>query len=254
MFSAVYSEFKIFTTRINYEFSKRQFFHNKLIIACRDVFVCRFTCYKLFETMIGLIKNIQSFILTFNKIHQIEIFFINRRFHEGKRPHNYNQNTFQFRYQSRPQSRYNRYNQIKKTCFVCKKKGCWSTNHSQKERDAQRDRIKNSFRKKYNNNKIKRHTRAYIADYESMDFALKTEPDESNIEKEIEILMIDFDSSEILESENAEEISVSSIFLIDYEVINESKIIVIDLINQFFNHRFDLHSQSKTVLFIKKKH
>ena len=85
-----------------------------------------------------------------------------------------------------------------------------------------------------------------------MNFVLKAEPDESNIEKKIEILMIDFDSFEIFESENVEEIFVSFIFLIDYKIMNESEIIIIDLINRFFGHRFDFHFQSKIVFFIKK--
>ena len=82
-------------------FQNDDFFHNKLITACRDVLVCKFACYKSFDIVIELINDIRSFILTFNKIHQTETFFIDRRFHEGKRPHNDNQNTFQSRYQSR---------------------------------------------------------------------------------------------------------------------------------------------------------
>ena len=75
-------------------FQNDDFFHDKLIIACRNVFVCRFACYKLSDIVVELINDIKSFILTFNKIHQIEIFFIDRRFHEGRRLHNDNQNTF----------------------------------------------------------------------------------------------------------------------------------------------------------------
>ena len=94
------------------------------------MFVCKFACYKSFDIVIELIDDIRSFILTFNKIYQIEIFFIDRRFHENKRFHNDNQNTFRFRhqfcyqlnYQFRFQNRYDRYNRIKKICFVCKKK------------------------------------------------------------------------------------------------------------------------------------
>ena len=73
-----------------------------------------------------------------------------------------------------------------------------------------------------------------------MNFALKIESNEiMNIEKKIEILMIDFESFENFESKKTEKISF--IFLIDFEVMNESEIIIIDLINRFFNHRFNFH-------------
>ena len=98
-------------------FQNDDFFHNKLITACRDVPACRFACYKPSDIVVGLINDIRSSILTFNKIHQTETFFTDRRFHGGRRPHNDNRNTFwpryQFRYQSshqpRSQSRYGRY-------------------------------------------------------------------------------------------------------------------------------------------------
>ena len=69
-----------------------------------------------------------------------------------------------------------------------------------------------------------------------------------NIKKKIEILIIDFESFENFESKKVEKISF--IFLIDFEIINESEIIITDLINRFFNHRFDFYFQSKIVFFI----
>ena len=62
--------------------------------------------------------------------------------------------------------------------------------------------------------------------------------------------MIDFDSFEIFESDEIVKKSIA--FIIDFEIMNESEIIIIDLINRFFSHRFDFHFQSKIVLFIKK--
>ena len=61
--------------------------------------------------------------------------------------------------------------------------------------------------------------------------------------------MIDFESSGTSESNEAVEESVA--FIIDFEAINESEIIVIDLINRFFSHCFGLYFQPKTVLLIK---
>ena len=224
-------------------FQNDNFFHNKFIIACRNVSVCKFAYYKSFDIVIELINDIWSFILTFNKIYQIEIFFIDRRFHENKRFHDNNRTfrfRYQFRYQFRFQNRYDRYDKIKMICFVCKKKSCWSINHNKKKRDVQRNRIKNNFRKKYNDNETERHIRTYITDYESTNFVLKIESNEiMNIEKKIEILIIDFESIENFKSKKIEKISF--IFLIDFEIMNEFEIIIIDLINRFFSHRFDFH-------------
>ena len=125
------------------------------------------------------------------------------------------------------------------------KKSYWSINHNQKKRDAQRNWVKNNFRKKYNNNEAKRHIRTYIVDYESTDFALRAESNESDIEKKIEISMIDFDSSETFESN--EIVKNSFVFIIDFEIINELEILTADLINQFFNHRVNFYSRTKIV-------
>ena len=73
-----------------------------------------------------------------------------------------------------------------------------------------------------------------------MNFALKIKSDEiMNIEKKIKILMIDFESFENFKSKKIEKILF--IFLIDFEIMNESEIIITDLINRFFNYRFDFH-------------
>ena len=62
--------------------------------------------------------------------------------------------------------------------------------------------------------------------------------------------MIDFDSFEIFESNKVVKKSVA--FIIDFEIMNGSEIIVIDLINRFFNHRFDFYFQSKIDISSKK--
>ena len=110
----------------NFHFQNDDFLHNKFITACRNMSVCRFACYKPFNIVIELINNIRSFILTFNKAQQIETFFTDRRFHESKRFHNDNRNTFRFRYQYQPhsRSRYGRYDRARKACFCVQKKSC----------------------------------------------------------------------------------------------------------------------------------
>ena len=107
-------------------FQNDDFFHNKFIIACRNVLVCRFACYKPFDIVAELINDIRLSILMFNKAQQIETFFTDRRFYKSNCFHNNNRNTFRFRYQyqSRFRNRYGRYDRVKKVCFVCKKKNC----------------------------------------------------------------------------------------------------------------------------------
>ena len=104
--------FQLFIQNLKYlqhelimNFQKDDFFHNKFITACWNVLVCRFACYELFDIVTELINDIWSFILTFNKIYQIEIFFIDQRLHENKRFYDNNWNTFRFRYQFRYQFR-----------------------------------------------------------------------------------------------------------------------------------------------------
>ena len=71
---------------------------------------------------------------------------------------------------------------------MCKKKTVNQLNHNQKKRDAQQNRIKNNFRKKYNDNGIERYIRTYIVDFKNINFALKIELNESNIKKKNRIL------------------------------------------------------------------
>ena len=73
-----------------------------------------------------------------------------------------------------------------------------------------------------------------------MNFVLKIESNEiMNIKKKIETLMIDFESFENFESKKIEKISF--IFLIDFEIMNKSEIMITDLINRFFSHCLDFH-------------
>ena len=106
-------------------------------------------------------------------------------------------------------------------------------------------RLKIAFEKNITITKVKRHTRAYIVNYEGTDFALKTEPDESDIEKKIEILMIDFDSSETFESNEA--VKKSSAFITDFETMNRPEVLTADLINRFFIYRVGLYFRTKIV-------
>ena len=55
--------------------------------------------------------------------------------------------------------------------------------------------------------------------------------------------MIDFNSSETSESD--EVIKKSFAFIIDFEIMNEFKNLIVDLINRFFDHRVSLYFRTK---------
>ena len=70
-------------------------------------------------------------------------------------------------------------------CFVCHKEGCWSSNHTQEERDESRKRFKDKFNRRFN-----KHARQYITEYEGVDDA----DDLESIDEAINTLMIDFET------------------------------------------------------------
>jgi hypothetical protein len=69
-----------------------------------------------------------------------------------------------------PSNRSYRPPQKTKKCFVCHKEGCWSSNHTQEERDKSRKKFENRINQ-------------YIVEYEG--------DEEQEIDKAIEALIID---------------------------------------------------------------
>ncbi len=124
---------------LNSELRSEKFIHNKLINACQDVFVCQYVCFKLNDSLVDLINDLRSSIITYQKANSIEtfeIFFIDRRYHK-----NFSSRIINFQHRSNQNRRY----LIKKKCFVCQKEECWSTNHSKDERETTKQKFKNRF-------------------------------------------------------------------------------------------------------------
>ena len=145
-----------------FNLQNENFMQNHLIIICEEMSACRFACYKSNATLTGQIIDLQIFISTYEKIHlnhQIEIYqtknyFIDRRFHDRffaarSRPRYLDRSSDRFSRNDRDSDRsfipYDRDRGRKKRCFICDKKGCWSTNHTREERDAARTRLKKRF-------------------------------------------------------------------------------------------------------------
>jgi hypothetical protein len=58
-----------------------EFIHNKLINACQEISAYQYACFKSSETLVELIHDLKSSIMTYQKSHFIEIFFTDRRYH-----------------------------------------------------------------------------------------------------------------------------------------------------------------------------
>ena len=97
-------------------------FYNKLLTACRKIPACKPAVYRPASTLTGLISDLRSAIATYGT-EWSNTFYTNRRYYKA--------------------------DESKGKCFVCGKKGCWSTNHPKDERS--------------------RRIRQYITDYEAGD-------------------------------------------------------------------------------------
>ena len=64
------------------ELRTEKFIHNRLINACQEIPACQYACFKPSDTLAGLINNLQSSIVTFQKANSSEAFFTDRRYHK----------------------------------------------------------------------------------------------------------------------------------------------------------------------------
>lgn len=139
-------------------FQSDTFLHNKLVLACRELPACQYACYKPSETLPGLMNDLQSSIITYEKTHSTsDAFFTDRRFHRNQpRPSH-------SRDQPRPSN-----SRAAKRCFVCKKEGCWSTRHTQEERDESKRRFQQQLDRSrpQAGQRFRKHTQQYITEYE----------------------------------------------------------------------------------------
>ncbi len=125
-------------------------------------------------------KPTQQSCLNENK--EDELYFIDRQYWKGKfkpqgqRYHKFG-NTSRVFSQTSPQ---------RKRCFVCGKKGCWSTNHSQQERDDSKKR----FGKRFPEYKSRPGYERYLQDY-IVNFEVEEEDDTDDVAHFFKELLID---------------------------------------------------------------
>ena len=152
------------------------FFQNKLQLACQDHPACSIACSIPANNSATLVNSLRSNIVTWetqNKRQPVayfqedpdEQFFTDRRYHSNRSPETqrYNQGrpyrgppNNQYRQNSQQRQPYpNKQSQAHRTkkCFVCQKDNCWSTRHTQEERDKARaafqDKFRSNFDRKY---------------------------------------------------------------------------------------------------------
>jgi hypothetical protein len=121
------------------ELRTEQILRDKLINACNDVEACVYACLKPAPTLEGVCSDLQSSITAYKRIQESksssEAFYTDRKYHTGPRPPN------RFDGQdNRYQGKCNN-NNFQKRCLVCKKEGCWSTKHPEKERKEVMNRL-----------------------------------------------------------------------------------------------------------------
>jgi hypothetical protein len=132
------------------------FLLHKLITACQDHPACSLAYAKPADTASGMISNLRSSIVTYEKVHEPstlsqftaendggddddERFFTDRRYYSNRQNRYNNNNRDNYNsYSNRGRDRpYNnpRLRPPDRKCFVCRKSGCWSTKHTPKEKD-----------------------------------------------------------------------------------------------------------------------
>ncbi|OXV09105.1 hypothetical protein Egran_03132, partial [Elaphomyces granulatus] len=124
------------------EFRTEGSLRDKIINACNEVEACVYACLKPAPTLEGVCSDLRSSIIAYKRIHESkpsnQAFYTDRKYRTGPRPQNRSdrQNN---RYQGKSS------NNFKKRCLVCKKEGCWSTKHPEKERKEAMNKLNRKF-------------------------------------------------------------------------------------------------------------
>lgn len=209
---------------LDFEFRTDKFIHNKLINACQDVSACQYACFKPSDSLAGLLNDLHSSIITHQKAHPTEVFFTNRRYHKFDNSRHT---------QSQPTRSYGGGGFCggggrNKKCFVCQKKGCWSTKHTKDEQQASvkwyKERIGQQFKK---------GAARYISNFEGVESG-----DNENDENENEDDLIDQMEALIIntDSETPDDFGSSEAFSTSFGAHSHAKVLTTDLADRSFRH------------------
>ncbi len=172
---------------LDYEFQSDTALRNKIVTSCSNVPACTVAILQHTPTIAGLINNIYAAIESNEEAIKAEkseplgpaTYFTDRKYHTN-RPPNYSSKSSPFS----PSNNSFR----KKQCYVCGKTGCWSSKHTNKERQESR----NKFAKRFSGSIDKRYD-SYVQEYEG--------PKDETTE-DFEALTLDIEDSELEEAEN----------------------------------------------------
>ena len=195
MFNEMIQQLRQVQRSLNYEFQSDSALRNKIISSCNNIPACSVAILQQTSTIAGLINNIYAAIENSEEAMKAEkaeplglptTYFTDRKYHTN-RPQSIN----------RPPSNNNRFSSSsnngfqRKLCFICGKPGCWSTKHSEKERQEAKNkyakRVSNSFEKRYD---------SYVQELEGLEEQDEKDP------LDIEALALDIQDTDLEEAEN----------------------------------------------------
>lgn len=210
------------------------FLHMKLVNACRSVPACNYVCFKPSETLSGLINNLHASISTFevSKENMVPQYFTDRRYHRqipSSRSGKQSSSSPHQPHTSDPQSN-------KTKCYVCKRFGCWSRNHTKTEQEDARRRFKESI-SRYSDVRVDQ----LIAGFEEE--LIENEFTEPEIECDLEDLSL---NASTFTEPSDKAVQNNSVFLTSFGILPDSKNMTTDLANRSFEHAITAHDPTKS--------
>jgi hypothetical protein len=175
-------ELRVLQLGLEKDLRHEKFFLNKLLTACQDHPACSIACSKPANTTNSLISDLRLSITTYAKVqgnNGQSQYFTDHRYHSNPRQ----------QYKNHQKNDQNQPHRDKmKRCFVCRHQNCWSTRHTQEERDKAKERYRLQF-----NRQLDRQYEQYVADMEGEEGQDTSPDDDDNIDNEFEALMVGMD-------------------------------------------------------------
>ncbi len=171
-----------------------------------------------------------------NHQNQDDQYFIDRQYRRDE----YSNRRDGFRDEDRSNDKF-RTSRLLKICFVCEKFDCWSSNHSQKERDESKKRFSNRHSQYKIRSEYDRRLKQYIVDFE--DIIISDSDDEdatqyfddlSSISDDLSSISSVIDDAKLIEFESNELFLTSLDKLQNIEFVNSS-LVISSLANSFIN-------------------
>jgi hypothetical protein len=169
-FELLISKLRTLRYGLSKELQSDAFMLNKLVLACRSLPECQIACSAPADTLNSMINTLKSSITAYGFSHSqgntSHTYMTDRRFRSNG--DNRRCPRTSFRPAGGGNQRFNR----QRRCFVCDKEDCWSTNHTESERQQAKDRFKEKYKGRFNNNfgrRFQKSFRQYVMEYEGVE-------------------------------------------------------------------------------------